>query len=281
MSQEQYLKELYRKLKPYFNDKEAQVIVADYDEYFEMGLLDGKTIDELIQQFGAPDRLVAELTENSGLIRKNSLDLIKFKSTASKSVYCVLIILILLAGQKVYNNIAVDSAVVLGIPILIMHWIFHNYSPIEYFDSKRFAIIKRISLLPFFIGLLYWLINKGWLAVIYGGRLYEPLPNTVLNQLGGSLLSNIVLIILAAVTFIIYFFLKSVRKKYYRSSSLMFIFFGVIQTCTNIYYSMFDLSDANALSESLRRAAYPLYMGLIASAVSLLFLSVRRKKGGR
>lgn len=281
MSKEQYLDELYHKLKPYFNDKEARVIVSDYDEYFEMGLLDGKTIDELASQFGMPDRLVAELTENSGLIRKNSMDLIRFKSTVSKSIYCVLIILILLVGQKAYNNTAVDLAVVMGIPVLIIHWIFHNYSPIEFFDSKRFSLIKKISMLPLLFGLLYWLINKGWLAIIYGGRLFEPLPKLILEQLGISLFSNIVLLILASVTFIIYFFFKSVRKKYYKSSSLIFLLFGVIQTCSNIYYSMFDLSDAEALSESLRRAAYPLIMGLAASAISLLLLSVRQKKGGR
>lgn len=276
MSKDEYLHKLNHELRKYFNEKETKVIVSDYDEYFELGAIDGKSEEDLISQFGAPEKLVAELIEDNSSIRKNSIALIKLKTYTSKAAFCALTTLVLLMGQKIGNNLLVDGAVVLAVPLLILCWIANNYSFMGHFDSKGFKAAKILCILSLIIGLIIWVADKGWLS-FYIFNLNDDLPDTLLSQLGPAVASSIGLVKLISITSIIYFYFMAIKKKYYKRSSLLFLFFGIIQTCNNITTTLYDMSDPEILGISLRHALYPLIIGILATIISFLYLRMRQK----
>lgn len=61
MGQQEYLAALRRLLRTRLTKKETEIIVADYREYFESGLADGKSEEALCLEFGTPESTAQEL----------------------------------------------------------------------------------------------------------------------------------------------------------------------------------------------------------------------------
>lgn len=65
MEKEQYLSELKEALKETLDPKQTDDILADYSEFFDAGLAEGKSEEELCREFGSPEKAAEELKNNS------------------------------------------------------------------------------------------------------------------------------------------------------------------------------------------------------------------------
>ena len=60
MNKEQFIKQLQTSLKK-FSTEERQEIIQDYEEYFMIGLAEGKTEEEISNSLGSPSQIAKEL----------------------------------------------------------------------------------------------------------------------------------------------------------------------------------------------------------------------------
>jgi len=285
---EEYLQSLYRELRVYFNNREAVVIVNDYREYFEMGILDGKNADELIAQFGGPKKLVNELMSDKVQLRESSAAFIRLKGVVIKILYCLLIAVLLFWGHRYGGNIAVGVLVVLAAPSLALYWAINNYSPISYFEAEKIGIIRKLCFIPLAAGIFYWLYCKGWFVYSKGWFVYKSvsefnndIPSDIATQIGPSLLGNLVLVRLAALTLILLFFFMRNSKLYYRKQTLFFVFLGFIQTVNSLVFALSDLNDFREFKAAFTRSFIPLTVGAAAAIVSYICIRAIDKRKGR
>jgi hypothetical protein len=61
MDREQYIKNLKDALKESFAQQQANDILADYSEFFDAGIAEGKSESELCAEFGSPEKVAMEL----------------------------------------------------------------------------------------------------------------------------------------------------------------------------------------------------------------------------
>jgi len=65
MDREQYIKNLQDVLKERFSQQQANDILADYSEFFDAGIAEGKSESELCTEFGSPERVALELVNSN------------------------------------------------------------------------------------------------------------------------------------------------------------------------------------------------------------------------
>ena len=66
MKMDEYLRKLRRNLAFRKNRRETEEILAEYKSFFETGLKEGKSEEELCENFGTPKELALELAEKGG-----------------------------------------------------------------------------------------------------------------------------------------------------------------------------------------------------------------------
>lgn len=119
MEKSDYLQNLERTLKANFSQQQANDILADYTEFFDTGIAEGKSESELCAEFGSPESVARELLESNCANHQWTIP-IRFKCVLTITVF----LLFLLFPFIAHNSSLFPSAFLFLLPLLIQAIIF-------------------------------------------------------------------------------------------------------------------------------------------------------------
>ena len=272
MEKAKFLYQLQKELKNDFTKSEQKEIIRDYTEYFDTGLSEGRSEQELCVEFGEPAFIVSELLNEKELKNKRREANIPVKRCSKneiiqKVVFGLLLFMCLLIasqyriGYKSYMNIYIDFVITLLFPISILGMI--NIQKI-YQNTKIVQISKNaylLALIPIAAAILYiaFFILPWILGTPLSFDSIGPLISIGIYFIYGILISLTYLIVL-----------MSISK---RNFKVLFIFFftGLFITFLNIETMLGNLSDLSNFQHELSRCFYPLPFGSFLTIIAFWF----------
>ena len=89
MNKQEYMYNLFEALRPFDEDVRNEII-SDYEEHFADGLASGKTEEQIVEELGSIDELIAELKDLKGKNKKgfdfDSMDISKAADNLVKGI---------------------------------------------------------------------------------------------------------------------------------------------------------------------------------------------------
>lgn len=260
---DQYLRKLRKSLGFNFNHNDTEEIIAEYKSFFEDGLKEGKTEEELCLDFGEPKEVV------SFLRKENKRPLIPRKVVAGIVFGGLLLLLMaftkhLIVERNVYYLVLTSLLWFLLWFLLGGSW----YSLISYSKSIKFS--RKISILsfaPLVIAILATLYHTIVIGQALGGVFPSPF------QLKFVLYGSVVLLLALVVGSIIGFFNGN---PYY---------YGVVchaggglysAICVVWFYS--NWSDVEALLGTVVLTGIPYVIGGLISLIFNVFIFMKKER---
>ena len=171
MTKESFMKRLVFELKLHFNSEEIGEIINDYNEFFSLGLADGKNEQELCQYFGDPKDIVKNIKLESKKRKKGEFSLSFF--TRIIAAMLILVYMVSFFNRVNTNNNIINESIVAIIFVGILLWfvlgekiltkpINYNIKSVKYEKYNRKIILIHLvliilmlkSLYPYLTGLL-------------------------------------------------------------------------------------------------------------------------------
>lgn len=87
MTRKEFINSLYKELHHYFSSKDSKAIIMDYEEYFDAGITEGKSEDELCRQCGEPKKLAMEIIGDTKAIKIRKILSSKIIKSLDKVIY--------------------------------------------------------------------------------------------------------------------------------------------------------------------------------------------------
>ncbi len=268
MKKSDYLKQLESELYKKLDYQETQSILKDYGEYFETGLRDGVSEDELCARFGNPADVAREIAQaediKQNIQQRRFVNYLTFFATSA---------LLLFLQMGFANHLTISVILVILIPLSFIKWQDHN----RYFvplNPETIGILKTVALLPLLGFLLAWFFFNGaymwtWMLNNYNGDLSMIGPSAALN------LQVIYCFNLAGLLFILQnAYNKGISKKF----SFSFIFTGFMQSTWCTFYVLQTISVPETIFIRLLLSTIPLAVGIIICIVSSLFFKASPKE---
>ena len=163
MSRYEFLNRLYQQLQPMSKD-EVDSIMYDYEEHFEMGLADGKSEAQIVNELGNPYKIAKELKAtsyiNSAHHDPNTKNL--FRAAMATLGLGVVNIFFILPALISYISVIISLIVLTFVfslsPIfLLLDYVINGQDAVSWFEG--FMTLSLVGLGFIFIACLYHVIR--------------------------------------------------------------------------------------------------------------------------
>ena len=274
MKKDDFLKKLKIALKNKLTKAEISEIILDYTEYFDVGIADGKTEEELIMQFGDPKIIAMELlSDKKSTARKFNLFSVNniFRLFAFILFVYLIYNIIKFNGNNIDGNF--DFLVVLVLPILL---ILSDFKSLINVRIKSFAIKHSTHAL---IALLILLVAIGALMIlfIYFSINWQYfLDNNKFSTFNFVIPNSYNAIMILFVFTIILIVFASL--KWSNLIGLLFYPFGAVVTTFEIRkYLSYMSGDYQISYDAIKFSCYAFALGIILTIVSIVFLKLYKR----
>ncbi len=277
MTKAEYLHTLSTALENRLPQREVQEIIADYGEYFETGLLEGKTEEELTREFGPPDMVARELLRDEAegsLTESKSKPIVWVSPLLAKILAAVAGILVLscLCLKAVdLSRYGCDLLLAAVIPVLLLVCRYNKLFKVKPKACARFSVPAAACLLGVLSLLTAALLFMSANAFALSEYLHDPIA---FNRVLSHIMQLTVIIFLLTVLYLLY-----LSNAFAWAKGLVFFPFGVLFTVMDIHLVLHTMNSPETWGMSLLRSSMPLAAGTILSI--LLTLYFMRKQGGK
>lgn len=271
MKQQEYLSKLRTKLLSALDAKEAEEIAADYGEYFQSALSDGKTEEEISRELGGPENLAASIIrETKGEPGNYSFASLRMRSLkALAAIWLIADVLILLLSTRIYGGmLALSFIAMVSAPPLA----FYVFDGMKYFRGNRhvgrYNLLLCLCGIPVAIGLIYYFMVGGnaYIRGYFNPSRIGPIFNANMFALRSFFLG------LACLAFI--YGLKQKTE----FISLSYAALGLVMFNSYIIYITNNLDDPNMLFISLLKPFFWIVFGVTLMLASMKILRCLLRK---
>jgi hypothetical protein len=266
MKMQQYLAELHRILSFRYNRADMEDILAEYQSFFDAGIKDGKTDEELCRDFGLPREAVLRLREEY----KPPL----FPKTVIGRLALFGLLLALIAAVRYWLDkfIAAELAAT-GLSWLALWFLmggsFRSLPPFAYPERKNnHAIILSNCLTLFFViaaGIYHYITVQRIVAGVF--------PPTIQIKF---ILYGFIAIMLVSVVMNLYCFIRK-SPEYYCSVCHAG---GGLYSALYLYVLYSNMSEPAAFSNSFVYCGIPYIIGIAAALFFHHFINTLKRRRG-
>ncbi len=265
MTKTDYLFQLENALIKNLDYNEVQSIISDYNEYFESGMQEGLSEQELCIKFGTPLVVAKEIFK----LQDVNQNIQKRRFISHSMLFNVVVLFLFLQNIFAYN---IGASIVIAslIPAIFLQWHEKN----RYIVPLRLSLVKKLNViifLPFvFLG-LYWLFFNGeifWLWLF-------KISNVELSSIGPSASINLQLIYTLFLGFLLKQFLEAYTKGVSKKFLVTYILTGFMQSIWCIWDVLHKLSDPSSFLKLFVFSLLPICTGVI---LAIIFYMQHQKK---
>jgi uncharacterized membrane protein len=290
MNKADFLINLKRSLKKNLSKEEAEEIIRDYNEYFETGMADGKTEEELICEFGSPDMIAKELMMDKPLSRKQNESIIKFPylniRISLKAILAVLFLLILFYYASLRHNplsFFADEVFAVIIPLSLVFFIYKHKCKfqVRLFTRINYPVyIIILTLLSVLIAILigFMIYIRVYLNENMNNLMNTPQIESLISHSLGYMMNSLYILIPATFIWIVL-----MTNQRIRSVSFLFYPFGAFLSSLLLrdqFTTMSgDVFSRERLSDVIFKSLFPIAFGMFLSVISYVIIrNIKRMK---
>ncbi len=157
MTRRTYLDELMKELSKKMEITEASNIIADYEEFFQSGLAEGKSEEDLCVEFGNPTVLAREIISDKS--KNKEVTRLTFKGCVKHLAFAAIVIFSIALGMFGASD-GVPTATFIAVfllPFSIILWFRIVKLPLFLFTR----IIMLLCVIPMIAAIIVWSTETG------------------------------------------------------------------------------------------------------------------------
>ncbi len=276
MTKTEYLQALTAALEKGLPIQDIYEITADYAEYFDTGMQEGKTEDELTSEFGLPATVAQELLRDKKDVstEKARHEYVRLRAILGRILAAagVIAILFVLNFKQVrLSRYGIDILLTTVLPILLLVGGYHKLFKPRLQKAPHFyiaATVVLLGVLTLFIASLAQMLLNAFSFVDY------ILSPEILGMFMSAITSLTVLLIVCAVLWLLH-----LSAAYAWAKGLLFYPLGAFFTLSDISLLLREMVSPETLAAGIYRSLLPVAVGIVLTIVFALFFI--RKQGSK
>lgn len=275
MTKGKYLRSLRNKLRFKFPQSTINSVIKDYDEYFEVGIANKQTIEEMTISIGSPLEVAKSLEDE-----RDNFALVK--SVLRLFIGIMFIYYSYFFAYSTISNtliVSISSMIVITGPLGIWLILGGDFSHNSIQDLRKIPFSSHMKKITFVTVLLYFCSLLFIMGSAYYIVSYQQLPFSISDKFSGQyvfMLENgytFIIVPLIIMTF------NASRKYYINTLPILFLEFGLLYSVRVLFY---QYGNSNLVPEKMYLsfvliAMIPLVIGGGVSVLSYQAMRIRNR----
>ena len=273
LNKKEYLRELSDELRGYFKRKDVKNIIADYNEFFDAGISEGRSEDEICEEFGDVQNLAREIAENQTDVKRKTYNK-KYIIVGSFAVviffmFFIMNEVLMITSYHFYFDSFLyqlsKTGIIIVPPLILMLIKFYKKYEININEKILFIFACIPVAIILFLHIQFILFNQA-----------PPGHPVRIMWEASILLFSIKVLSIFSIAVITILNLRKENPDYINIASSSFILTGVYQTFNTILCLIGDMDEIIPFLLKLFNSFIPLCVGLVIAALLYLFSFWRR-----